>query len=127
MHKLLATVALGALAAVSVPGVASAQGGTTVTSKGNCSGASTSVLKAKPDNGQIEVQFQVDENVVGDTWRVAVRDNGTVVARGKKTTVAPSGSFEFRRRIADLPGTDDIQAKATNLTTGETCRASLSI
>jgi len=126
MRKLLATVAVGTLAAVAVPGIASAKGGG-VSSPGHCSGSSTSLLKAAPNDGAIEVQFQVDENVVGDTWRIVLHDNGTVVARGKRTTVAPSGSFEFRRQIPDLPGTDTIKAKATNLTTAETCKATVSL
>ena len=127
MHKLFATVAIGALAAVAVPGVASAKGGPGVTSKGHCSASSASKLKAKADDGHIETEFEVDSNVNGQTWKVVLRDNGTVVARGKAMTAAPSGSFEFRRNIADQSGTDVIRAKATNLTTGETCKASVSL
>ncbi|HEX4489938.1 MAG TPA: hypothetical protein VH914_01925 [Acidimicrobiia bacterium] len=127
MHKLFATVAVGALAAIAVPGVASAKGGPGVTTKGHCSARSESKVKAKTDDGRIETEFEVDQNVNGDTWKVVLRDNGMVVARGKATTAAPSGSFEFRRTIADRSGQDVIRAKAMNLKTGETCKASVSL
>ena len=99
----------------------------TVAKSGNCSAASHSRLKVKAEDGRLETEFEVDQNVVGDTWRVRLTDNGTVVARGKKVTQAPSGSFTFRRRIANLAGTDTVSARAKNLTTGEVCTATASI
>ena len=127
MHKFLATIAVGAVAALAVPGVASAKGGPGVTKAGHCSASSTSKINVKSDDGRIETEFEVDQNVAGDTWKVVLRDNGAVVARGKATTAAPSGSFDFRRTIANQPGTDVIRATATNLTTGETCKAAASL
>lgn len=59
--------------------------------------------------------------MVGQTWSVRLLDNGTKVAAGKATTVAPSGSFTFRRIIANMPGSDTITAIATQAGTGETC------
>jgi hypothetical protein len=127
MNKFLATISVGTLMALAVPGVAGASGGgggTTVA--GVCSASSTSKLNVKADNGLIETQFEVDSNVVGQVWRVSISDNGTVVAHGRKTTTAPSGSFEFRRRIANQAGTDSITATAKNKATGETCSATVS-
>ncbi|MDQ1466713.1 MAG: hypothetical protein QOH10_1128 [Actinomycetota bacterium] len=127
MKKALATLSLGALMAVAVPGVANAQGGGGgVTVNGKCSAASTSTLKVKTDNSNLEVEFQVDENVVGQTWKVKISDNGVVVARATKTTTAPSGSFTVRRLIPNNAGTDLIKAAATNQATGEMCTASVS-
>jgi hypothetical protein len=126
MNKVLATLSIGTLLVLSAPGVANAKGGGK-TVAGTCSASSTSKLTVKADNGQIETQFEVDQNVVGDTWRIRITDNGNVVARGKRTTVAPSGSFTFRRLIPDLAGTDNIGARAKNLTTGEVCKASVSL
>jgi hypothetical protein len=128
MNKVVATLSLGALMAVAVPGVANAQGGGGgVTVNGKCSASSTSTLKVKADNSNIEVEFQVDQNVVGDTWKVKILDNGVVVARATKTTTAPSGSFTVRRLIPDNAGTDLIKAKATNQVTGESCTARVSL
>jgi hypothetical protein len=98
-----------------------------VTKSGPCSAASTWKLSLKPDAGQIEVQFEVDQNVVGDTWNVRMTDNGTQIFKGKRVTQAPSGSFEVRKLTANLAGTDHIVGKATNPATGEVCRGAASI
>ena len=104
-------------------GTASAKEGDIIKT-GNCSATSTWKLKLSPENGMIEVQFEVDQNVVGDTWRVVFKDNGVRVFRGTFVTQAPSGSFEARKVIADQPGPDNIVAKARNLRTDEVCRGS---
>jgi hypothetical protein len=93
--------------------------------RGRCSGASTSKIKASPNNNQIEVDFEVDQNVVGDTWRVVITDNGLLVFRGTRVTQGTSGSFEVRKLIADQAGADAISARAKNLSTGEVCKASI--
>jgi len=102
-------------------------GGGAIEKSGPCSAASTWKLKAKTDNGLLEVEFEVDQNVVGDVWNVVMKDNGTRFFRGQRTTQAPGGSFTVRRRIANQSGTDTIQARAKNQSTGEICQGSLSI
>jgi len=89
---------------------------------GTCSVASTWTLQAGPRDGQIKVEFEVDQNVVGATWRVRLLDNGTKFFSGLRMTQAPSGSFTVTRRTADLAGTDRIVGWAKNLSTGEICR-----
>ena len=96
-----------------------------VIKRGDCSGASNWKLKAKPDDGGLEVEFEVDQNRNGVRWNVALRRNGKTVSRGTRTTRAPSGSFDFERTIGNPRGTDTISAAATRA--GETCRASLKI
>jgi hypothetical protein len=88
--------------------------------RGSCSGASDWKLKFSPEDGRIEVEFEVDQNVVGNTWKVVMRRNGDVFFRGQR--VAPSGSFEVRRVISNRAGEDRIKAKAVNLSTEEVCR-----
>jgi hypothetical protein len=63
MHKVLATVAVGALMAIAVPGVASAKGGNGVTVKGTCSARSESKLEVKTDDGRIETEFEVRKRI----------------------------------------------------------------
>jgi hypothetical protein len=122
----LATLLAGSLLAAA-PSALASSGQATVTKSGPCSATSTWKLALGRDNGQIEVQFEVDENVVGDTWAVRMADNGTQIFKGRRVTQAPSGSFEVRKLTADLAGTDHIVAKATNLSTGEACRGAASI
>ena len=95
--------------------------GADVVRTGSCSAASEWKLKLSPDDGRIEVEFEVDQNVVGDTWRVRFVRNGEVFARARATTTAPSGSFDITRRAADGPGTDRFRVRATNVDTAETC------
>lgn len=95
--------------------------------RGNCSAATDWKLKAKPRDGRIEVEFEVDSNVVGQRWTYQIRHDGTVKASGARRTTAPSGSFSVERRLPDAPGVHTISATARNPRTGETCKASLKI
>jgi hypothetical protein len=95
--------------------------------QGSCSGSTDWKLKVKPDNGRIEVEYEVDSNVVGQTWRVRIAKNGTSVFAGSRVTQAPSGSFEVRLRTANGVGVDRFRAAATNPATGETCLGFASI
>ena len=96
-----------------------------VIATGPCSAGSTWKLKNSPENGQLEVEFEVDQNVVGDTWRVVIRYNGERIFRGRRVTEAPSGSFEVERRVANQAGPDTVQARAENTRTGEICRGTV--
>ena len=125
MRRLPALIlALGALTMAAAPASAK-DGDGRIIKRGDCSGASNWKLKAKPDDGGLEVEFEVDQNRNGVKWNVALRRNAKTVARGTRTTRAPSGSFEFERTIGNPAGTDTISAVARR--DGETCRASLKI
>lgn len=126
MKRALATLATGAMLALAFAGTAAANSND-VRATGSCTGTSTSKIKLSPDNGRIETEFEVDQNKVGKTWKVAIADNGVVVARTTATTTAPSGSFTVRRLLANRSGTDRIVARATNPATGESCTARASI
>ncbi len=109
-------VAAGMLAlAVVGAGATSAEAkGREVIRTGGCEGSSAVwKLKAKADDGKIQVDFEVDSNKVGQTWSVRMGDNGTRFFTGTRTTTAPSGSFTVSRRIANRAGTDQIRARAT--------------
>ena len=92
-----------------------------VVKAGSCSRASNWKLKLSPDNGRIQVEFEVDSNHVGQTWRVRIAKNGTRIFTGLRMTKAPSGSFTVRTLTSNPAGTDLFRARATNPATGETC------
>lgn len=122
------TLAVAGAAAVLVAGVAAATPASakarTVSTSGTCSnGSYTWKLKAKDNNGKIEVGFEVDTNRAGQVWTWTIKDNGTKVAGGSATTVAPSGSFTVNRNIANKAGADKIAASAVRGTV--TCGGSL--
>ncbi|MGB8698750.1 MAG: hypothetical protein WCD18_04975 [Thermosynechococcaceae cyanobacterium] len=104
---------------------ASGGGGPRVIAAGACSGSSDWKLKAKLDNSRLEIEFEVDSNVNGQTWSNVIRDNGTLVFKGNKVTKAPSGSYTIRKFTANQAGDDVIIARAKNLKTGEVCLGSV--
>ena len=111
-----------ALLAGALAGPAFAQGGGSgVRASGHCSAGSTWKVKAKPDNGRIQIEMEVDSNRVGQTWAVALTDNAVRVFAGNRVTSAPSGSLSVRTLAANRAGTDTIIGTARNLSTGERC------
>src|SRR4029077_11994655 len=128
MRLMLAGLMAATLLAITPAAFAGgARHGGAIVKEGPCSGASDWKLKAKPDNGRLEVEFEVDQNVNGDTWAVRLKDNGMVFFKGMRVTRAPSGSFEVKARTDNLDGTDQITARAKNQSTGEVCRGALKI
>jgi hypothetical protein len=93
-----------------------------VTRSGACTINSDWKLKAGHRDGRIEVEFEVDQNRVGKTWRVRLSDNGNVFFRGWRTTQSPSGSFTVDKFTTNLAGTDKIVGRAYNPNSGEICR-----
>ena len=93
---------------------------------GSCTGRATAKLKAKPDDGRLEVEFEVDQNRNGVRWSVRIRRNSTRVVRTSAVTRAPSGSFSVERKIGNPAGADGIAARAVS-PSGQVCRASLTI
>jgi hypothetical protein len=127
---LMSALALGTIASVPAyakGGSGSGGGNGDVRVAGKCTAASSSKLKVKNDDGRIEAEFEVDSNRNGQRWNVVLTDNGVTVASGVGVTKAPSGSFEFERRIPNRAGTDTIVATAKNAATGESCTARASI
>ena len=90
-----------------------------------CSEGSTVKLKAKPDNGRLEVEAEVDSNVNGQSWSWRLQRNGSLVAQGTNQTKAPSGSFSIHRRIGNPAGVDTLRFRATHA--GEVCVVSLRV
>jgi len=111
-------------AATSSPAAASG-GGREVERRGNCSQNTDWRLKAKADNGRLQVEAEIDSNVNGQVWTWRILHNGGVSARGKATTQPPSGSFEVRRLLINAAGTDNISIRSSNSKTGETCAGNL--
>ncbi|MGH3132898.1 MAG: hypothetical protein ACRDNY_04000 [Gaiellaceae bacterium] len=108
------------LSGLLVPAVSAKDGDVLV--RGVCSSSSTLKLKLSPEDGRIEVEFEVDQNRNGVRWTVVLRRATRVVARGARVTRPPSGSLELRRIVSNRPGRDRISARATSRF-GEVCRA----
>ncbi len=116
----LAAVFAASLALTMPAGIASA-GDDDVIRRGPCRGASDWKMKLSPEDRGIEVEFEVDQNVSGDRWRVRIRHDGDPVFRGIRTTHGASGSFEARIVEPNRSGIDIFRARARNLSTDEVC------
>jgi hypothetical protein len=112
---LVLAVAVPALAA---PAVASDG---EVRREGRCTGRAEVKMKAKHDDGRIELQAEVDTNRNGRTWRWVIRHNGYVSFSGRAVTRAPSGSFEVERRAINVRGLDSFKFRARHRPTGQVC------
>ena len=100
---------------------------TAVRVAGTCTGGSRAKLKLKPDNGRVEVEFEVDENRNGSQWGVTLKRNGTRVLSRSAVTHAPSGSFSVETRIAPGSPRTTITAVARRAASGEVCRATATL
>jgi hypothetical protein len=118
--RLLAALGATAMLLTAMVGPVAAKDGEIIR-RGSCSGTATWKLKAAPDNGRIEVEFEVDTTRIGRQWRVRITDNGEVIFRGFRTTLAPSGSFSVELRTPNRAGSDRFVARARNLVNGQVC------
>jgi hypothetical protein len=117
---LLALVLVGG-AIVAMPATAAAKAGDVIRT-GACSNNSDWKLKLSPENGKIEVEFEVDTPKAGQDWNVRIKKNGNVIWSGVRTTNEASGSFTVRRVTGNPAGSDSFVGRAVNQTTGEICR-----
>jgi hypothetical protein len=120
MKKGIAFAVVMAFALV-VPAALASAGQNDVIERGSCSNSSDWKLKVSPEDGNLEVEFEVDQNVSGDRWRVKIRHDGDLAFRGTRTTRGASGSFEVRIVENDTAGSDAFRARARNLSTDEVC------
>jgi hypothetical protein len=123
MIRKLVGVGLAAVLMLSVAGTAPAVAKDgDVIRRGSCSGSTDWKLKLSPEDGRIEVEYEVDSNRVGQRWKVKIVKNGNVIFRGARMTKGQSGSFEVRVVTSNPPGKDTFRARATHA--GEVCRGS---
>ena len=92
--------------------------GDDVRTSGRCSGGAHWKLKAKPDDGRIEIEGEIDSNRSGQVWHWKLKHNGSISARGSKQDRGRSGSFEVKRRMANLSGKDHFTFRATHARAG---------
>lgn len=119
-------VTAGAVVApLGAAGVAVASGGSGVVHRGSCSDGAEWKLKAKHDDGRIEVEWEVDSNRAGQSWSVRLSDNADRFFAGSRTTGGASGSFTVHDTTADMTGHDTIRARSVH--GDQVCRGSVTV
>ena len=121
----LAVSALTVPVGLVAPATASHGGGNDVRTSGHCSGSAHWKLKAKPDNGRIEVEGEIDSNRSGQVWHWRIKHNGSTSAHGTRSTAGRSGSFSVVRQMANLAGKDRFVFRATH--GQQVCRGTISL
>ena len=87
---------------------------------GSCSGQADWKLKVAPENGRLQVEFEVQHATPGDHWQVRIKENGSpLLSIGK--VVRADGSFDVKHRANNTTGPDRFVAKATDALSRETC------
>ena len=122
---LITSLSLATMGIAAAPGAMAKDGD--VIRTGSCTGATDWKLKLSKEDGRIEVEFEVDQNRNGRTWNVALKQDGTAFWTGRRTTRAPSGSFEVRKLATDRASIHTFVGRAVNPATGEVCRGSARI
>jgi hypothetical protein len=114
-------VALTTSTAVLAEAAAPAEGkGHDVVRRGSCTGATHWRITVGSEDGRLEVEGEIDGRA-GHTWTWRLMHDGSVSAKGTRVTRRPSGSFEVRRVLVNLRGTDSIVLRARDTRTGERC------
>jgi hypothetical protein len=94
--------------------------------RGKCSAGSVWRLRARAEDGKIEIEFRVEPRRRTGLWQIIVLHERRIALR--RTLRAPSGggSVELRTTVADWWGTDDLVIRATG-PRNETCRAAATV
>jgi hypothetical protein len=98
-----------------------------VRTHGGCGGPAVWKMKAKPDNGKIQLEAEVDSNHAGQVWTWTIKHNGNTSAKGSSTTHGASGSFTVARRLSNRAGKDHFVFRAERRATGAVCLGTISL
>jgi hypothetical protein len=124
-RALVPAVALASAILLTTGAPALAKGGDGVRSAGSCQGVATWTLKAKADDGRIEVEGEIDSNHSGQSWHWSLTHNGAAAGSGNRTTAGRSGSFEVSRTTGNRAGTDSYVFNARRPGTQQICRGTI--
>lgn len=91
-----------------------------------CGRGATASLRLRPDDGQIELRFRLRQRRGRGVWRIAIVHEQRVSSRATKRTTRSDDSFELRRRLVDLRGSDSVTVHAWG-PGGLGCRASATL
>ena len=80
--------------------------------KGTCSKGAASELRLKSDDDGVELRFKLHHSRTGAAWRVVLVQERRIAWKGAARTTGSSGSFEVRRTLPNLPGSDEITVRA---------------
>jgi hypothetical protein len=101
-------------------------GGNDLRVAGQCGRGATSSLRARARDDGIEVRFQLRQTRGRGVWHITIVHENRVTARAVDRTTRTEDSFELRRTLRDLPGSDTVVVVAWG-PNGLGCRATATL
>jgi hypothetical protein len=101
-------------------------GGDDVRVSGVCSRGVTSSLRVRARDGGIEVRFELRQTSGRGVWRVTAVHENRVAFRATRRTTRSDDSYELRRTLPDLRGSDTVVVHAWG-PAGRGCRATATL
>ena len=93
---------------------------------GDCGRGATSSLRARGRDDGIEVSFRLQQTRGRGVWRITIVHENRVATRATGKTTRTEDSFELRRTLRDLPGSDTVVVHAWG-PNGLGCRATATL
>jgi hypothetical protein len=93
---------------------------------GNCGKGATASLRLRERDNGIEVRFRLRQTRVRGVWRITIVHENRVSSRATGKTTPVDDSFEVRRTLPDLPGSDRVVVQAWG-PSGVGCRATATL
>jgi hypothetical protein len=87
-------------------------GGHEVRVAGTCGRGAVATLRVRAEEHGLEVRFGLRETRGHGWWRIAIVHEHRISARATRRTTRQDDSFELRRSLPDLPGSDNVVAHA---------------
>lgn len=94
--------------------------------RGSCGGRIKTKLKASPENGRIELEYELDNAAPNEAWRILIRKNGRTILRTTRRTNG-FGDLEVRKLTSNGNGNERIEASAKRVSGGGVCRLILDV
>jgi len=101
-------------------------GGGEVRAAGVCGRGVTASLRLRTEDGRIEMRFQLRQRRGRGVWRITIVHEERVSSRATKRTTRSDDSFELRRMLPDLRGSDTVVVQAWG-PNGLGCRATATL
>jgi hypothetical protein len=101
-------------------------GGEEVRAAGVCGRSATSSLRIRAHDNGIEVRFRLRQTRGRGVWRITIVHENRVSSRATRRTTRSDDSFELRRMLQNLPGSDAIVVHAWG-PRGLGCRAAATL
>jgi hypothetical protein len=102
------------------------RGGRDVRAAGDCARGATAALRLRAQDGAIELRFRLQQRRGHGPWRITIVHERRVSGHATRRTARSDDSFELRRMLPDLPGSDAIVVSAWG-PRGLGCRAAATL